>query len=134
VDVRAELERLNPERIVVLGGPAAVSHEILAQLAQYSPRVDRVAGNDRYATAAAIATSEFAKVNGSVAAAVIATGQNFPDAIAAGAAGFPVLLVPSTGNAPQVVRDALGVLNPLGVIVMGGTAAVSDATLASLGL
>jgi hypothetical protein len=32
------------------------------------------------------------------------------------------------------VRDALGALNPLGVIVMGGTAAVSAETLASLGL
>lgn len=134
VDVRTELDRLNPGRIVVLGGPAAVSHEVLAQLAQYSSRVDRVAGNDRYETAAALATSQFAKVNGSVAAVVIATGQNFPDAVAAGAAGLPVLLVPSTGSAPQVVKDALVALNPLGVIVMGGTGAVSQATLASLGL
>ena len=54
--------------------------------------------------------------------------------VAAGAAGYPVLLVPSTGPAPQVVRDALVALSPLGVIVMGGTAAVSEATLDSLGL
>jgi putative cell wall-binding protein len=132
-DVGVELDRLDPQRIVVLGGPAAVSHEILAQLAQYSPRVDRIAGVNRYETSAALA-SEFTEVNGSVAAVVIATGQNFPDAIAAGAAGWPVLLVPSTGAAPQAVRDALGALNPLGVIVMGGTAAVSPETLASLGL
>jgi hypothetical protein len=32
------------------------------------------------------------------------------------------------------VKDALGALNPLGVVVAGGTGAVSDATLASLGL
>ena len=134
VDVRAELDRLDPARIAVLGGPAAVSHEVLAQLAQYSPRVDRIAGANRYETAAAIATSQFAKVNGAVAAVVIATGQNFPDAIAAGGAGYPVLLVPSTGPAPQVVKDALGLLNPLAVVVMGGTAAVSEATLTSLGL
>lgn len=133
-DVRTELDRLNPARIVVLGGPAAVSHEVLGQLAEYSPRVDRVAGNDRYETAAAAATSQFAKVNGSVAAVVIATGQSFPDAIAAGAAGYPVLLVPSTGAAPQVVKDVLNALNPLGVMVAGGTAAVSAATLVSLGL
>lgn len=132
-DVRVELDRLNPQRIVVLGGPAAVSHEILAQLAQYSPRVDRVAGVNRYETSAALA-GEFAKVNGSVAAVVIATGQNFPDAIAAGAAGYPVLLVPSTGAAPQAVKDALAALNPLGVVVAGGTGAVSAETLASLGL
>jgi putative cell wall-binding protein len=132
-DVRVELDRLNPQRIVVLGGSAAVSHEILAQLAQFSPRVDRVAGNTRYETAVAVA-NEFAKVNGSVPAVVIATGGTFPDAVAAGAAGWPVLLVPPTGPAPQAVRDALNALNPLGVVVMGGTGAVSDATLDSLGL
>lgn len=134
VDVRTELERLNPARIVVLGGPAAVSHEVLAQLSQYSARVDRVAGISRYETAAALATSQFARVNGSVAAVVIATGQNYPDAVAAGAAGLPILLVPTTGNAPQAVKEALVALNPLGVVVMGGTGAVSDATLRSLGL
>lgn len=134
VDIRTELERLNPARIVVLGGPAAVSDEVLAQLAQYSTRVDRIAGVNRYETAAALATSQFTKVNGSVAAVVIATGQNFPDAVAAGAAGYPVLLVPSTGAAPQAVKDALVALNPLAVLVMGGTGAVSDATLVSLGL
>jgi putative cell wall-binding protein len=134
VDVRAELERLNPARIAVLGGPAAVSHEVLAQLAQYSPRVDRIAGADRYETAAALARSQFTRVNGSVAAVVIATGQNYPDAVAAGAAGYPVLLVPSTGPASQVVRDALDALDPLAILVMGGTDAVSQATLASLGL
>ena len=133
VDVRAELDRLDPQRIVVLGGPAAVSHEVLAQMAQYSPRVDRVAGTDRYETSAALA-GEFTKVNGSVAAVVIATGQNFPDAVAAGAAGYPVLLVPTNGQASAATKLALAALNPLGVIVMGGTGAVSQTTLASLGL
>jgi putative cell wall-binding protein len=134
VDVRDELTRLNPARIVVLGGPAAVSHEVLAQLGQYSARVDRIAGNTRYETAAALATSEFAKVNGSVAAVVIATGANFPDAVAAGAAGYPVLLVPPNGDPPAAVKYALTALNPLGVLVMGGTGAVSQTTLAALGL
>ena len=45
-----------------------------------------------------------------------------------------MLLVPSTGAAPQAVKDALGALNPLGVVVMGGTGAVSAETLTSLGL
>jgi putative cell wall-binding protein len=81
-----------------------------------------------------VSTSQFAKVNGSVAAVIIATGQNFPDAVTAGAAGYPVLLVPSTGSAPQVVKEALDALNPLAVIVMGGTAAVSPETVTSLGL
>lgn len=133
-DVRTELDRLDPQRIVVLGGPAAVSHSVLAQLAQHSPDVQRVAGVDRYETAALVAESQFLKVNGSVAAVVIATGRNFPDAVAAGAAGYPVLLVPSTGPAPARVKQALDAMNPLSVVVMGGTAAVSSDTLVSLGL
>ena len=134
VDVRTELERLNPQRIVVLGGSAAVSHEVLAQLDQYTDgSVDRIAGVNRYDTSAAVA-AEFTKVNGSVAAVVIATGQNFPDAVAAGAAGYPVLLVPTNGAASQAVKDALSALNPLAVLVMGGTGAVSETTLDSLGL
>jgi len=134
VDPRTELQRLRPQRIVVLGGPAAVSHSVLAQLAQYSPRVDRIAGVDRYETAALVAESEFAaaKVNGSVGAAIVATGRTFPDAVTAGAAGHPVLLVPPTGPIPPRVQQALSSLRPLSLVVMGGPGAVSDETLASI--
>ena len=91
------------------------------------PKVDRSWSSVR----SKLARSEF---RGPIGGLVIATGQTFPDAVAAGAAGFPVLLVPSTGPAPQVVTDALAALAPLGIIVMGGSRAVSDATLDSLGL
>jgi putative cell wall-binding protein len=134
VDVKTELDRLNPQRIVVLGGTGVISDAVLNGLRAYSSNVTRVAGNDRYETAAQLATSQFTKVHGSVAAVVIATGQNFPDAVAAGAAGYPVLLVPTNGQASAATRFALAALNPLGVIVMGGTSAVSQATLASLNL
>ena len=130
-DTGEELARVKPQRIVVLGGPSAVSHEVLVQLAQYSGNVTRVAGNDRYETAALLARQEFGSLIGGL---VIATGANFADAVAAGAAGFPVLLVPSTGAAPASVKAALDALAPLGVLVMGGPNAVSDTTLASLGL
>jgi putative cell wall-binding protein len=33
--VAYELERLNPTRIVILGGPAAVSHEVATLAASY---------------------------------------------------------------------------------------------------
>jgi hypothetical protein len=67
-----------------------------------------------------------------VGGVVVATGEAFPDAVAAGAAGLPVLLVPSTGEAPPEARAALNALAPLGVLVLGGPNAVSDHTLASL--
>ncbi|HYD09276.1 MAG TPA: cell wall-binding repeat-containing protein, partial [Acidimicrobiales bacterium] len=133
VDPAAELDRLNPQRIVVLGGTAAVSDGVLNGLRQYSSDVTRVAGVNRYATSAALA-GQFRQVDGSVAAVVIATGEKFPDAVTAGAAGYPVLLVPSCGAPSPEVQGALNGLNPLAVVVMGGTGAVCDATLDALGL
>ena len=111
--------------LVVLAGTAASAAGVV---------VERHAGADRYATAAALATTQFAKVDGSVAAAVITTGQKFPDAVTAGAAGFPVILVPSSGAAPQSAKDALNSLNPLAVVVVGGTGAVTEQTLDTMGL
>jgi putative cell wall-binding protein len=131
VDTGNELARLRPQRIVVLGGQGAVSDDTFRQLAQYSGDVQRIAGNDRYETAALVARSQFGTLIGGL---VIATGERFADAVAAGAAGFPVLLVPSSGSAPGSVKAALDALAPLGILVMGGPGAVADATLASLGL
>lgn len=126
-----ELGRLKPGRIVVIGGASAVSDATLNGLRAYSGNVSRVAGNNRYETSAVLARQEFGSLIGGL---VVATGDQFPDAVAAGAAGYPVLLVPSTGAAPAAVKAALDALAPLGVVVMGGPNAVSDATLASLGL
>src|SRR5690606_34137158 len=53
----AALSRLAPTRIVVVGGPGAVSGAVLDQLRGYasSREVTRVSGGDRYGTAAAMA-------------------------------------------------------------------------------
>jgi hypothetical protein len=54
---RAELERLQPDRIVVFGGSAAVSEVAAQQLAALTTTgtVERLSGADRFATATAIA-------------------------------------------------------------------------------
>jgi putative cell wall-binding protein len=129
-DTGVELDRLRPSRIVLLGGTGAVSDDVAGQLGRYGP-VTRIAGGSRYDTAAMVAQAEFPALVGGV---VIATGQNFADAVAAGAAGYPILLVPSSGAAPESVKAALARLRPLGIVVVGGEGAVSGQTLASLGL
>jgi hypothetical protein len=62
--------------------------------ASAAPRTERIAGVDRYATAAAVSASAFSP---GVAVAYVATGTSFPDALAGGAAAglrdAPVLLV-----------------------------------------
>lgn len=131
--VRAELTRLRPGRIVVLGGPSAVSAAVTTELAAFTTGpVTRVAGSTRYGTAAQVATSTFRP---GVPQALIATGAGFADALAGGAAGAltdsPVLLVTRTGI-PAETAAALRQLQPTGISVLGGPSAVSDAVLQAL--
>lgn len=96
-----------------------------------APEVARLAGSNRYATSLAISRSSFATAT----AAIIASGDSFPDALAAsglaGAVGGPIILVPRITSAddPRLIPieyeiDRLGVST---VYIVGGTAAVSSA-------
>lgn len=128
----AELQRLRPARIIIAGGPAVVSDAVLSALGAYSGSVTRQSGPDRYATAAAISAATF----GTNAPVVyVATGRNFPDALAGGpAAGMlagPVLLVTATAI-PAATAAELRRLAPARIVVAGGSAVISDAVLNSL--
>ncbi|WP_164737230.1 cell wall-binding repeat-containing protein [Georgenia sp. SYP-B2076] len=132
--VRTELVRLKPGRVVVLGGTGAVSAAIETQLGTYTRGgVTRLDGADRYATAATISEASFAP---GVKVAYVASGTDFPDALAgapvAGMGGAPVLLVPPSGI-PAAVRTELVRLKPGRVVVLGGTGAVSAAVKTQLG-
>ena len=130
--VAAELGRLRPASIVVLGGPSVVGDDVAAALGAFSPSVTRIAGADRYATAAAVSAAAFTEP---VPIAFVATGVNFPDALVGAAAGArlggPVLLVPGDG-VPEVVAAELARLQPARIRVLGGPMVVSDATLEGL--
>jgi len=77
----AELRRLQPKRVVVLGGGAAVSASVQAALAGYTAgEVTRLSGPDRHTTGAAISRHAFGP---GAPVAYIATGEDFPDALAA---------------------------------------------------
>jgi putative cell wall-binding protein len=132
--VRTELDRLDPGRIVVLGGTGAVSEEVVTELrALTRGGVQRIAGPNRYATAALVAREAFDRP---VAQVVVATGAGFADALAGGAVAAlrdsPVLLV-AADRLPPETATALRELSPGGITVLGGTAAVSDAVVRELG-
>lgn len=131
--VRAELARLDPELVVIVGGTAVVSTSIAREIGGLGLDVERVAGADRYATSRAIVARFFE----SSEVAYVATGTNFPDALAAGAAagsvGAPVVLVP--GRASSVNSATRSLLTSLGVTttyIAGGTAVVSTGVQQSL--
>ncbi len=135
-DTVAELERLQPQKIVVLGGNAAVSTTLDAQLAELAQadtddEVSRIFGADRYETAGMAAQTY--PTGGALA--YVAAGTDFPDALAAasraGALGAPVLLT-RHGELPQATADALTYLAADNIIVLGGSEAVSDDVVTAL--
>ncbi|MDR6971700.1 cell wall-binding repeat-containing protein [Leifsonia shinshuensis] len=133
VATSTELKRLKPERIVMLGGDAAVSAGVETSLKDMSSAsVTRVAGSNRFETAA-MATSVFAP---GVPVAYVANGYNFPDALAGGPAasiaGGPVLLT-SQGTLSDATSKELDRLRPKSIVVLGGSAAVSDTVSQALG-
>jgi len=129
----AELARLDPDTIVLLGGTGAVSSAVENALGAYGTVV-RIAGADRYATAVEVSKFGY-PVDGSADTVVIATGESFADALAGGPAaarfGGPVLLTTRNGL-PAVTRAEIGRLDPDRIIVLGGTAVISAAVFDEL--
>ncbi|MDR6972198.1 putative cell wall-binding protein/protocatechuate 3,4-dioxygenase beta subunit [Leifsonia shinshuensis] len=133
--VKDEIARLKPQRIVLVGGTAAVSAAVEAEIASFRPSgtVVREWGGDRYGTSQAIAAAEFT----SASRVYVATGADFPDALTAGAAAgskdAPVLLVP--GSRAVVDTATAATLRKLGastISVVGGPAVVSAEMVGSL--
>lgn len=127
----AELTRLHPERVVILGGPGVVSDAVANAAATFTTlrRADRLAGADRYETAGRVSQAGFP---GGAPIAFLVTGSNFPDALSGGVFaaryGGPVLLV-KPGELPSATAAELARIRPSRIIVIGGPGVVSDAVL-----
>ena len=119
-----ELTRLHPGRIYLVGGTAAISNAVAVELAGYGTVV-RLAGENRYETAAAVAAGIFPAADH----VLLAYGGNFPDALVAAAAaghlGGPVLLV-THDDIPDPTRDQLMRLAPDHIWLIGGRAVIGD--------
>jgi len=125
-----EVKRLNPHQIYIVGGTAAISDTVSKELAPYG-NVKRLAGANRYETAAAVAEEAFL----GTCEVLLAYGGNFPDALVAAAAGGylsgPVLLVTHDGI-PASTRKGLDRFKPCRVRVIGGTAVIGDSVFNAL--
>jgi putative cell wall-binding protein len=128
--VKAEIIRLKPKKIVVVGGVNSVSAAVLAQLKTIQPNTVRIGGADRYEASRNLAEYAFGKTG--AATAYVATGTNFPDALSAGSAAAstsgPVVLV----NGPARTVDAptkalLGSLGVSRIVIAGGPNSVTPA-------
>ncbi len=125
------LDELGVDEVRLVGGTAAISAEVEQELADAGYETMRIAGQTRYETAAALATTYGDQPVGTLEGdrtALLASGAGFADALAAGpvaaAAGFPLLLTP-THQADAAVDDALEQLDIERIVIAGGPAAVS---------
>jgi len=136
---RAELLRLNPTRVVLVGGTGVVTPAVDAAVRALLPSadVDRIAGQNRYATSIALIADAWSEETSS--RVYLATGRNFPDALSgapiAGANGNPVLLVeglarPSNpeGSLSSAAEALLTALETSLITALGGTGSISYET------
>jgi putative cell wall-binding protein len=135
--IRTELSRIDPIKIVVLGGVNAVSDAVVADLKRFSPTVTRIGGADRFEVSAAASRAVFAPGTPvpTVSRLYIASGENYPDALSGSAAaafkGGPVLLVTKSGI-PATVKTELLRIRPSEIVVLGGTNAVDETVIDEL--
>jgi putative cell wall-binding protein len=133
-----ELNRLRPQRVVVLGSvnsvSASVFNDLNAQLAEAGiPQMtmeDRWYGDTRIETAVEISRRSF-DANTRPEIAFITNAWNFPDAVAAAAVSGrvdgPVLLVDPNPARNTAVIEELNRLRPHRVVVLGSVNSVSAA-------
>ena len=141
--VSAELDRLGVERVYLMGGERAQSAEV-ARALEAKPGVDvvRISGANRFATAAAAAelAVDLWRAAGDQDAGrrgvLVASGRNFPDALAAGplaAASHRPLLLADPSSVPPETAQALQRLKAEEALIVGGPAALGEEAAAQLG-
>ncbi|HTS14706.1 MAG TPA: cell wall-binding repeat-containing protein [Candidatus Sulfotelmatobacter sp.] len=128
--LQAELVRLKPATIRILGGPAVVPDTYLTDLAPYAPDVARIAGADRYATAAALAAAYYQPGEPYL---FMASGLDFPDGLAGAALGGPIVFLPHVAPVPFAVLYEIGQLAAHQLTLLGGGGAVGDSAVAAAG-
>lgn len=138
-EVRLEIERLNATKVYVVGGTGVLSQAVVTNLGQIpdvaaGEGVQRIAGHNRFATAAQIAREVRARVAGTEA--IVVNGLAPADAVAvsglAYAKSIPVLLV-TTSDVTTPTASVIESITPSNGIIVGGTGVVPDAIANDLG-
>ena len=124
--VKAEIKRLKTTNIIIVGGVNSISTKVEKELRQYDKDIERIAGHSRYETSAAIA-ERLLKLS-KKQTAIIASGENFADALTAGAYAakqeYPILLVQKTTVDTQITKVLNKYINK--TIIAGGVNSVSE--------
>lgn len=133
--VKAELQRLNVNKVYILGGTGVISASLESSLSS-TYTVKRLSGGNRYETAVAIA-KELREVTGKdFTTLYFASSDGFADALSispvAAIQGNPVLYAPKTGALDSSTAEYIGDLGCSSAVIVGGTLAVSDSARNSI--
>lgn len=130
--VSAEIRRLAPSRIIVVGGENAIRPAVYSALQQLQPNIQRIAGADRYDTSRQV--SQYGFRERTVDTVYLATGLNFPDALSAagagGSVGAPVVLIDGRNDfVDDATFDYLSYENPSTVKFVGGRNVITQSSV-----
>jgi putative cell wall-binding protein len=130
-EIKDAIKQLKAKKAYVLGGELAVSQAVENSLKNLGLQVERITGQNRYATAAAIAAK-----GGQTDTAVVVSGFAPADSLVAGPLAFsrnyPILLA-GKNSVPAETKQAMADLGIKEIIVVGGENAVSNAVYNELG-
>lgn len=126
------LARINPAKIIVLGGTGAISTTTFNQLKGSAKSIVRIGGTDRFDTSARLSKALFPKAT-DAAEVFLTNGLTYPDALAAtpavGGIGDVSLLLTKPACVPAGPFAEVNRIQPDYITAIGGPGAVSDAAL-----
>ena len=132
--IKQEIAKIKPAKIYIIGGEGVIGATVENQVAQITSldktNIVRIAGVDRYETSLAVA--QYFNLTGNVC---IATGNNFPDALAGSvyAANHNAPIILADGNLSDQVMNYLKSKKLTGATIFGGEAVISKDIKQQLG-
>ncbi|MBU3689928.1 MAG: hypothetical protein B7C54_07140 [Acidimicrobiales bacterium mtb01] len=132
---KGQLARLKPKSIIVAGGPAVVSDDVLAQIRSITKvKPKRIAGDDRYLTAEMLTRA--AVYGGKSAEVWVASGRDFQDPLIASSAAAmyrqPFVLIDGQGSLTATQRELFASLGVTSINLVAAPGTVSPAMIAEL--
>ena len=121
------IKSLGAKEAIIVGGTAAVGESVEEEIKALGLTVERIQGGNRFETAANVAR----EIGGAKdRTAIIVNGNSEVDSLVAGPlayGGYPILMVNNArGTIPEATMDALEELHIENLLIVGGTAVVSE--------
>lgn len=127
-EVKYEIQRLKPSKIVILGGYGSVSQNVENSLKELVRNTTRINGRDRYATSVLVAKEVRSLGKANDMKTIVVSGKVFADALSAGALGSKLkapLVLTDGKSLPQGYYDVMLSGSSDNNIIVGGSSSVN---------